>query len=127
MRSLILAVGNVRTNTSKGVVMLKVCGKIVWVKSEKVEKTQRNFKRLQLYSNGGNGRAVLHDVTDMANEDWAFGSEVEIPCSIDVYQGKKGMGYALTYWGGRGVASTPTGPPPGGSPAVDGGKGKFGG
>lgn len=106
--------------------MLKVCGKIVFVKVEKVEKTQRNFKRLQLLSTEGNGRAVLHDVTDMANHDWALGAEVEIPCTIDVYQGKRGIGYALTYWGGRTAAGAPTGPAPGGSPG-DGGKGKFGG
>lgn len=118
-----------RIDFSKGVVMLKVCGKVVFVKSEKTEKG-RHFKRLQLFSNGGAGRAVLYDVTDMANDDWAYGAEVEMPCTIDVYQGKRGLGYSLTYWGkvegGGDLSSTP---PPGGVPAATGAKsgGKFGG
>lgn len=109
--------------------MLKVCGKIVYVKSEKTEKG-RHFKRLQLFSNGGMGRAVLFDVTDMGNEDWALGSEVELPCSIDVYQGKRGIGYSLTYWGkaqAAGVGGSPPPPPDSGGGGAKLSGGKFGG
>lgn len=130
-RCLIRAVLGVRKNTSRGVVMLKVCGKVVYVKAEKNEKNGRHFKRLQLLSNGGAGRAVLHDVTDMANDNWAFGSEVEIPCSIDVYQGKRGISYSLTHWGKQGGDSGVVAGPAPGDPAATAGAvksgGKFGG
>ena len=109
--------------------MLKVCGKIVYVKSEKTDKG-RHFKRLQLLSNGGAGRASLYDVTDMANDDWAFGNEVEIPCSIDVYQGKRGIAFSLTHWGGAGSGSPNADAPPASTGPVsgaDGARGKFGG
>lgn len=113
--------------------MLKVCGKVVYVKSEKTDKG-RHFKRLQLFSNRGAGRAVLYDVTDMGNEEWAFGSEVELPCSITVYQGMRGLGYSLTYWGkgsqDKGVGVAGGFPPPAGDPGPVGGAksgGKFGG
>lgn len=89
---------NVGNNTSKGVVMLKVCGEVIFVKAEKTDKG-RHYKRLQLLSNGGAARAVLYDVTDMENAEWTKGSKVELPCSIDVYTGKRGPGYSLTYWG----------------------------
>lgn len=94
----------------------------------------RHFKRLQLFSNRGAGRAVLYDVTDMGNEEWAFGSEVELPCSITVYQGMRGLGYSLTYWGkgsqDKGVGVAGGFPPPAGDPGPVGGAksgGKFGG
>lgn len=110
--------------------MLKVCGKIVYVKADKTEKG-RHFKRLQLFSNRGPWRAVLFDVTDMGNEDWVFGSEVELPCSIDVYQGKRGIGYSLTYWGkgqdGIGGGSPPPAIDPGPGPGSKSAGGKFGG
>lgn len=114
--------------------MLKVCGKVVFVKSEKNEKTGRHFKRIQLLSNGGGtGRAVLHDVTDMGNQQWVFGSEVEVICAIDVYQGKRGISYSLTHWGSSGdlpeagvVVNPPldSNPPP---PGTGKSASKFGG
>lgn len=110
--------------------MLKVCGKVVYVKSDKVEKTGRHYKRLQLLSIGGGGRAQLYDVTDMANCDWKIGAEVEVPCSIDVYQGKRGLGFSLTHWGGALGGSSVGDSVPSADGAVNTAKqsgGKFGG
>lgn len=115
-----VAAWSVNECTLAGVVMLKVCGKLVYVKEEKTDKG-RHYKRLQLFSNGGAGRAVLYDVTDMGNESWSMGSDVELPCSIEVYQGKRGLGYSLTYWGKavEGVSgSSGEGGPPGAPAAV---------
>lgn len=79
--------------------MIKISGKIVYVKSEKTEKG-RHYKRLQLMTDhGGLAPASLENVTDMSNSDWVFGAMIELPVSLQVYQGKNGLGYGFTYWG----------------------------
>lgn len=79
--------------------MIKITGKIVYVKSEKTEKG-RHYKRLQVMTDhGGTAPASLENVTDMSNSDWVFGSNIELPVSLQVYQGKNGLGYGFTYWG----------------------------
>jgi hypothetical protein len=91
--------------------MITVSGKIVYVKEDKTEKGQ-HFKRLQLFSEGNGRQASLENVTDMANENWNFGDAVTLPVSLQTYQGKKGIGYSFTYWGGRvgaAVADAPKG------------------
>lgn len=86
--------------------MIKISGKIVYVKSEKTEKG-RQYKRLQLMTDhGGTAPASLENVTDMSNSDWVFGAMIELPVSLQVYQGKNGLGYGFTYWGGLGSTAT---------------------
>lgn len=130
------AVPSARKNTSREekTVAVKVSGKIVFVKPEKTEKG-RYYKRLQLFSESNGHPATLETVTDMSNRDWAFGADVDLEVSLQVYQGKKGLGYSFTHWGNQkgvesegskrevnGVAALP---PQGGDP-VAGGAGKSG-
>jgi hypothetical protein len=79
--------------------MISVSGKIVHIKEEKTEKGQR-YKRLQLFSDGNGRMASLENVTDMSNGEWVHGADVVLPVSLQTYQGKKGIGYSLTHWGG---------------------------
>lgn len=119
---------------------VRVSGKVVYVKPEKSEKGH-HYKRLQLFSESNGHPATLETVTDMSNRDWAFGEVVDLEVSLQVYQGKKGLGYSFTHWdnqgGGvkrdvgtkdvNGVASLP---PQGGDPVAGGAVksgGKFGG
>lgn len=97
------AVLSVRKNTSKGgrIVAVKVSGKIVYVKPEKTEKGHY-YKRLQLFSESNGHPATLESVTDMSNQDWQFGANVDLEVSLQVYQGKKGLAYSFTHWGNQG-------------------------
>jgi len=79
--------------------MLTISGKVVYVKAEQME-NGKHYKRLQIFSDGNGHPATLENVTDMSNQEWAFGKEVNLPVSLQVYQGKKGLGYSFTYWGG---------------------------
>jgi hypothetical protein len=106
---------------------VRVSGKIVFVKPEKSE-NGKHYKRLQLFSQGNGHQAVLESVTDMSNAEWEFGKEVDLEVALQVYQGKRGLGYSFTYWGNQsGVAAGP--PPAVTAPTESPGKsaGKFSG
>lgn len=98
---------------------IRVTGKVVFVKPEKTDQG-RHYKRLQLFSDGNGHPATLENVTDYSNGEWAFGKEVDLEVSLQVYQGKKGLGYSLTYWGGGAPSAG------GGEPGSAGKSGKFG-
>lgn len=95
---------------------LTINGKVVFVKPEKSE-NGKHYKRLQVFSEGNGHPASLENVTDMSNSDWQFGKEVSLEVSLQVYQGKKGLGYSFTYWGNQGAQSG--GPPPTVAPPGD--------
>ncbi len=88
---------------------LNVRGKVVWVTEQQAPKTGRWYKRLQIQFAGNRGRLITQDVMDMSNGQYGIGDSVELPVSIDVFQGRRGVGYSLTHWGndnGKAVAAS---------------------
>lgn len=106
---------------------MTIKGKIDCMKVETSKDGSRTYTKLQIYSNGGGGNrpSDLQWVTDMSGVKRVYGSEVELPVSIQAYVGKNGSaGVSYTHWGNEGMDEVPA-PEEKPAPAASKGASKY--